>query len=410
MLAFAVVGVAVLLFAKAATPIRPAPTPAAGAASLSISPDATSVTTGKTFTVGIYENSGSTQIQGTNLGITYDPNLIQISDTATPLNSFNTSGAGITLIRKSVSVSGGNLSFAAYADPNTTVGYVTQNQLVTTITFVAKAVGTAQLSFQNSGAFSAITPFGQTSNIWDHNISTVSVAVVAATTTGGGGTPTGGGNTNTGTATPPTPAKTSTNSGTATPPTPAKTSTNTGTSVATTTPPLTSNSTQVTSGGFYVAVVVTDDQAQAVQGAEVTIDGVKATTDAAGVASFMNISSGSHKVHVSSTKGSFDNDINVLGTATVGSVQQFPVKLKKSSPIIIYIAAGSGVLVAGLAIMAVLRQRALKRMYGSYNSSYAPAESAVVSSSHDSSIAATPALVKPSETDAQVVKPTDPTV
>ncbi len=150
------------------------------------------------------------------------------------------------------------------------------------------------------------------------------------------------------------------------------------------------------------------------------LDGIKSTTDAAGVASFVNISAGEHKVKVSSSKGSYSASINVTASSN-GSIQQFPVKVKKTNGYLIYIVAGAGVLIAGAVVLAVLRQRALKRLYGSYHSS---GEMATVVTSAGSTVSPSsavstatpatspttnaPAMVKPGQVETQVVKPSNP--
>ena len=167
--AVVVTGVIALLFAKAAAPT----------ATLSITPTnttATSYDVGTNFSVNVTVDSQLTQIQGANLAITYDPNLLQLSDSVTPINSFVTptpTANNLTFIRKSVKITTGTLNtlyFAAFADPNTGNGYTTGPQLIATISFTVKAAGTSSLKILDDTAnnISTVTPFAGTTNIWDH--------------------------------------------------------------------------------------------------------------------------------------------------------------------------------------------------------------------------------------------------
>ena len=361
-LAFAIIGAAILTFSKAATPVNNAPnnTAATGTSSFRLTPSSGSYPINTNFTVGVYVNT-TDSINTVDPQIAYDATKLDFVSISTTGNVFptclqNSGGNGIVQINCGVSgstVTGNNLKVAD-------------------VTFKARVgSGTTNLSFAaNSFIFK-----GDAINVWDGVTTGGTYTLTGSGGTGGsGGAGGGSGGTGSSGGRGGSDGSSGSSSGTAPAPSnktttvnPKPTNTSGGTSqVATTTPTNTSSGQQT--AGYYVSVVVTDDQAKAVAGAEVVLDGIKSTTDAAGVASFVNISAGEHKVKVSSSKGSYSASINVTASSN-GSIQQFPVKVKKTNGYLIYIVAGAGVLIAGAVVLAVLRQRALKRLYGSYHSS-----------------------------------------
>jgi hypothetical protein len=129
---------------------------AAGSASLYLSPASGTVVNGSNIAVAIYENSGSTQVNGVQANLNFNRsqlNVVSIADGSAwgihpPNNGFNNSNGTVT-----------------YAAAN--ISPLTGAQLVATVTFKAVASsGTAVVTF--NGSSSAITAAdGNGTNVWN---------------------------------------------------------------------------------------------------------------------------------------------------------------------------------------------------------------------------------------------------
>ncbi len=402
----AVVGSLILIYSKAATPTT-TQTVSSGPAVLSISPASGSYPINTEFTVAVNANPNGTTFAGVDMFLAYDTTKLDYV-------SVNTTGAAFTDCPGGVAGSNGVVSVKCVKYGST----FNSSIKVANVTFRTKVgTGTTALSFAaNSALYDT-----NVANVWNGVATGGTYTLTGSGGTGGGsgggagGSGSSGGTTTGGSGTgsaPTTTSKTTTTGGGS-----SKTTTSTGASNQVAVNQPTTSSGNQTATGYYVSIVVTDDQARVVAGAEVVLDGIKSTTDASGIASFVNISAGAHKVKVSSDKGSYSASINVASSSN-GSIQQFPVKVKKANNYLVYAAIGASVIVIGAAVLVVLRQRALKRLYGSYHGTGEVAtvvSSAGTSSSSStnaptvmSSVASTPAMVKPGEAESQVIKPSTP--
>lgn len=186
LVAIIVVGVIALIFTKAAT--------VTSSLTMTTTPPASGYyDVGQSFSVLVYEDAGTTaQIQAVNLGITYNPTLLQITPT-----DVDGTGSGLELIKKSTTVSNGIVEFASYGNPNTGVGYVVGKQFVAKLTFKILVAGSASIGFEDNSTtgISTVTPYQASNNIWDHVANKANVTLTNVDTTGPsitGGTPASG--------------------------------------------------------------------------------------------------------------------------------------------------------------------------------------------------------------------------
>lgn len=187
-----VVGVYLLIFAKAATP----PTPAAGSgASLSLSPASGSYQSGASFTVDLYEDSGVQEVNAVDIGLSYDSTKLQYISASTSSSSFTPAAAP--------AASGGTLVITSYVNPGTiSSGNVTGKQQVASITFKALAAsGSPTISFVNNSTApprSAVYLYKVGTNLWDGNTAGGTYTLTAVSGGGSGGTGAGSGGGSTG--------------------------------------------------------------------------------------------------------------------------------------------------------------------------------------------------------------------
>jgi hypothetical protein len=152
---FAVIGVAALLFAKAAT----------NTASLSLSPSGGTYNNGDTVTVSVYEDSGTSQVSAVDLGLVYDTAKLQFL-------SADTTGSSFTPATP-IAANGGTVVITSYINPGTiTAGNVTGKQLIAKVSFKTLAgSGSTSISFLKEApsdtAKSAVYLYKTTTNIWD---------------------------------------------------------------------------------------------------------------------------------------------------------------------------------------------------------------------------------------------------
>ncbi len=135
-----------------------------GTASLTMVPSATTTKVGDQFTVTVSIDSGSTdevadRSSGTDLVIDFDPNLVEVID-ADPTVAGVQIGSGAVIAvydfvqANSVNNTKGIINFSAGQQP-TSSGIAISKQTIASITFKAKAAGTAQINFKHQpGALS----------------------------------------------------------------------------------------------------------------------------------------------------------------------------------------------------------------------------------------------------------------
>lgn len=169
--AFAVIGAIFFVYSKAATPGSPTALVAGGSATLTLSPSSGSYAQGASFTVALYENSGSVATPGVEAIMTYDASKLDFV-------SADTSGGVFTDCPVAPSGGNGTVSFQCLKYGQTFTG----NQKVGNITFKSKAgTGSAVINFaSNSGIYDAAS-----GNIW--NGATVAGAFTLTGGSGGGG-------------------------------------------------------------------------------------------------------------------------------------------------------------------------------------------------------------------------------
>lgn len=152
---FIVIGVVALVFTKAATPT----------AVLSLTPASASVNNGSNITIGVYEDSGTQEVNSVSVGLAYDTTKFTFVSASVPSSgSPFTSGNCPDLTGGS-----GTVTITCFILPTSTPSSVTGKQLIANVVFTAKVgTGTSSISFQNvSAEKSAVFLAGTGENIWN---------------------------------------------------------------------------------------------------------------------------------------------------------------------------------------------------------------------------------------------------
>ncbi len=198
-----------------------ASTSAAGSVTMSLSPASGTYTNGDAFSVGIYENSGSNDVDSASASLTYD---------ASKLQATGITGGVFTTCATSPSASGGVISTG---DCTVLGGKKQGSQLLATVSFKTVATGTAAVNFTSGKAVNSGTDLAVSTSNGSYTIN-----APASGGMGGGGSTGGGSGSGTGTGS----GSTGSTSGSSAPKT--TTATSAPTTVATnntTTPDTTSN-------------------------------------------------------------------------------------------------------------------------------------------------------------------------
>ncbi len=346
-LVFAVVGAALLVFTNAAPPSG-----STASSGFSLSPNSASKAKDSTFAIDIYVNSGSDPVASVEVQLSYDAAKLQYvsiepNGGALPDCFGKTGGSGTA-----------SMSCLKTGAPFPTGA----NLKVGTVTFKAlSGSGTTSLSFAaNSHIWKAD---GIPTEMWNGVTTGGTYTLTGGTTTNppttGGGT--GGSGSSSGGSTGSTTPKTTTSSGSpsSTPKTTTSTGQSSGGQSSSATPAPTTTETQSTqpNTGYAVAIKVADPNGKIVTGAQVKLDSMTAITDASGIASFVNVTAGKHKISISSKAGKLSKQINVLAATTTNEVQLYDLKLKKPFPYI-YILILPGLIVVGLLVKYIMNKRA----------------------------------------------------
>lgn len=168
----AVIGVAALIFAKAATPT----------ATLSLTPSSGTYNNGSTITMGVYEDSGTNQASAVDIGLVYDTTKLQYVST-------DTTGSSFTLASPAAA-SGGTLVVTSYVNPGTIPsGNLVGKQLIATVNFkVLVGTGSTNITFLKEAASatskSAVYLYKTTTNMWDGVTTAGSYTLTTPDTTG----------------------------------------------------------------------------------------------------------------------------------------------------------------------------------------------------------------------------------
>ncbi len=340
----AVIGTLLIVFSKAATPD----------ATLSLSPASGSFPVDTNFTVSVYENSGTQEVNGINIGLDYDESKLQFV-------SIDKTGGAFPVCTEAAAASG-IVKLTCITDffASPPVQSVTGSKLIAKVTFKAlAAVSATPITFVKDyptagpDARSAIYLKQEQANIWNGATAGGSYAITASSNTGGnnsggtGGTGTTNNSGSSGTKT----TTSSSGSGTKTTTSSGSGSSNSGSK--TSTAPTTSsgaNSNVSTTG--TIAVKVTDSSGNAVAGAQVWLDGAETKTDSGGVASFSGVAAGSHTVTVKDKKGTATKKITV-NSNTTGVVQQFSVQISPALPLTLIAGIAGGLIVLVVLVMLV---------------------------------------------------------
>ena len=337
----------VLALVITATTFGHARVDAAGSASLSLSPGSGSYQKGTSFTVTIYENSGSEPVNVVETYLSYDASKLQFNSINNSSSDFdasvdNTGGGGSVHITR---YRGGGAS-------------VTGSQEVSRVNFtVLGSTGTTSINFVSG---SHIVNASTQQDMWNGGGGATFTLTAPSSSTSSSGTsaPTAGSSSSSVAAS--NSSKTSATPGAATTPGAAASGT-------VTTPDgqvVTEQSDSVlgvetgNEQTFLVAIRVLDPKGVPAVGYKVTIDGTSATTDSKGIASFINVTAGNHKAEVQSGKRKVLADFTVDGSKDVTSVQTFEVhfvtKNAKWWPLAVPLAIA---FIAGVVIFAVRRKR-----------------------------------------------------
>lgn len=158
-LIFAVIGTVLLLNSKAAVPGSPAPP------SMYITPTTGTVNSGASFTVDVYENSGTTPVNAVQVNLTYDSAKLTVTNIDTSAGTFKQvleSGSGSGNLTIVAALQAQNDYSTTPPTPIETTP-VTGEQKIATITFTATTTaGAAAVSFASG---SAILAHSDASNI-----------------------------------------------------------------------------------------------------------------------------------------------------------------------------------------------------------------------------------------------------
>jgi len=407
---------------------------AAGGDTLTLTSSSTTYNIGDTIPVTIHENSTDT-INVAQADLIYDQSKLQFLNIDQSNSTFDvpahaTGGNGAVSVARGISNG----------------GTVTGAQTVATVNFkVLAGSGTTDITFAASSIiFNPTLQPPADSNVWDRNPIGITYTLTTpaqtcpsgqtgtppncvtptcpsgqtgtppncVTPSGGGGGSSGGGTGST------TKSSGNGSSGASSSPSASQQAANPATPVPVT------NTGSVANAGYIVNIKITDSSGKLLGGAKVTLDNKTVTSDKTGIASFVNVSSGTHTVTV--TSGGSTTKVVVLVDSQKAStlVQQFSVKLKHKSALPIAIEISVAVIIVAIAGFMVWRRKLLTRFAPHHSSeSVAGVTSAtVVSPAADSSAEMpndspvdhsegdTPTAEHASETpiQPQVVTPTDP--
>lgn len=354
----AAVGVYFLAFSKAAT----------GPSSLSISPSSGSRTKDASFAVSIYADSQGRTLIAHNVKLVYDQTKLE----ATDLNNNGSPFDGGCAVK---SKGNGLVNLICYTTPGSSVNG--SGLLVGTVTFkVLVGSGSTSLSFASDSELSDQDGL----NVWNGTTTAGSFSLVNPTTPTNPTNPTNP----TGPTTPSAPSGGSSGSssgGSAKPKSsPTSKPTNSGSNTAPTPTaaeqlPDTSSSQPEITG--ILAITITDKDGKPAPGVVVKIDKQEATTNALGVASFVGVSPGKHKISASSkVLGAASKEITVTDVAN--AAQEFNIQLKKRPNYLLY--AVIVVLIILLIVAFRLLQRWLRnraeisRRFSGYSTSMKPSD------------------------------------
>ena len=319
-------------------------TGAAGAASLTLSPASGSYNVNSTFTVTVYENSGTEAVDSASADVRYDASKLQYV-------SHSFAGGAFDLCVASVPSGTVNLGCTRSS------GTVTGNKIVGKVTFKARVgSGSTPVTFDPSSAI--IRSDG--TNIWNGNTSGGTYSLKTpppppappAPSPSPSPTPAA-----------PSPASPSPTPGTPPPapgqpsPSPANPPTDIAAQEADPGNPVLVNKPVASGSGNLVAIKVTDRKGKLLANATVTLDGQTVTSDDTGIASFINVVAGEHEVKVESASGSIQSKVTVVGGNTSGEIQEFEIALVASNTSPVWQITSGVAIVLGLAGAALFAWR-----------------------------------------------------
>lgn len=344
----AAIGTALLIATKAAT----------GPATLSMSPNSGSRAKDSTFAVSMYADSKGQDINAFTFKLNYDQAKLQPTGAKVDVSNSQFSGCAEN------STGGGVIKLTCFV----TGEVFNTRQQVGTVTFkVLAGSGSTALSF---GGDSQISEAGTGANLWDGATDAGSFGLTTPSSPSPAPTP----NPKPSPAAPAAPSTPKPSTGGSSP---APSSTTGGTSNSgggaaargggaslpntgapvVTTPDPNSNQPQITG---IIAITLTDKDGKPATGVTVKLGKLEAVTDALGVASFVGVSPGKHKVTAKSrVLGAISKDITVGEQANVA--QEFKLQLKKRPNYLLFALIALGVMVVVTGVLFLkrrLRQKA----------------------------------------------------
>lgn len=168
LLVFAGIPAAVLLTQQKSTEMR---SKAAPSTTLTFSPSSASKAIGESFTVDATIETGGNQIVSADLIITYDPNVLDVSDIAV-----GTFLPGAQVIQKNINSSSGTIAFSIYT---TKANAATGNGSLAKITMMGKNSGTSSLLYDASKT--SLYGLAENQNVWTKNQAPASIAITEST-------------------------------------------------------------------------------------------------------------------------------------------------------------------------------------------------------------------------------------
>ncbi len=283
---------------------------AAGSASFSLSPASGSHDINTTFSVSIYENSGSETVNTVDAHLSYDQaklEYISLSTGGSPFGTCTETSGGGGSVRITCAKLGGT---------------VTGNQFVGSVSFKALVgLGSTSVNFASD---SHIVRSPDSVDIWNGNTTggTYSFTTPAAPPSGGSGSTagSGGGSAASKPKNTTTTAPASTTTQQANPAAPVPTSTNTASKPT-----------------YFVAIRVVNQKDQTVTGASVKLGDQTVKSDSSGIANFPNVQSGTYDIQATSNQGSTKLKITVDPKTGPNTVLQFEARLKPKTNLLPYI-------------------------------------------------------------------------
>jgi hypothetical protein len=131
---------------------------AAPATTLELSPASATKQVGDQFTVNVVASSGSNQVTGADIVLTYNPAVLSTSVDKLALGTFFSDSSSITESPKTVDQPNGKISYTVHTNDSLHAAPTNSTGTIVSITFTAVAAGTSTVQFDRDGTnVSALT-------------------------------------------------------------------------------------------------------------------------------------------------------------------------------------------------------------------------------------------------------------